>query len=239
MRVLIVEDHGTLARELSEQMARSGFSSDCAASLSEARLLVLGASYDVALIDRRLPDGDGHSLLAALRKGQSHACILMLTAVDDTSGIVACLDAGADDYVTKPFEPDELMARIRAGLRRAGIRSLPAMSFGRLSFDPADRTLTVGGEPVMLQRLELALLEAFLLRAGRVVSRQKLINEVWGDERDVSSHNLNALISRLRLRLNDIGAGVEVHPARGLGYIMVERKSVTFSRLSPPVGEGA
>jgi len=224
MRVLIIEDHKTLAHELSQQLQRGGFLSDCASSLSEARRLMDDHDYGLALIDRRLPDGDGVSLLSVLRRAQPEARIVVLTALDRKSDVVASLEAGADDYITKPFDPNELMARIRASLRRTSKNCLPPFTVGRLSFSPQTRALTAGEEPVLLQRLELALLESLMLRAGRVVTRRKLVTEVWGDEQDLSLQNLKGLVSQLRGRLKSLNAGAEILSSRGLGYMLRELK---------------
>jgi two-component system, OmpR family, response regulator len=222
MRVLIVEDHADLARELTEQMSRGGFRSDRVGTLAEARDIVGVRGYCVALIDRRLPDGDGIAFIPELRRTLPEVSILMLTALDETRELVASLDAGADDYLTKPFEPDELMARIRTSLRRAKRGATAAVTLGRLSFDPRSREFAVGDKPIVLQRREALLLETLLRRVRRVVMREMIADEVWGEKEDLSAHNLNALVSQLRARLKRLDAEVEIHPARGLGYFIAE-----------------
>lgn len=211
--------------ELSEQLSRGGYSCDCVNSLDHAREIVRLQEYGVALVDRRLPDGDGLSLVAAMRRTQPKMCILVLTAIDETNEIVASLDAGADDYVTKPFEPDELMARIRASLRRAAGAMQPLMKLARLCFDPATRDFAIGQSIVVLQRREAILLETLMRRAGRVVLREALFDEIWGEKEDLTAHNLNGLVSQLRLRLKELNAGVDIHVARGLGYFLAEEKA--------------
>ncbi len=225
MRVLILEDNANLMRDLSEQMSRSGFLCDCAASLREAEEIAGDHEYDLALIDRRLPDGDGISFVRDLRGNQLDVCILILTALDDAREIVISLDAGADDYLTKPFEPDELMARVRALLRRATRSSLPSMTLGKLSFDPRSRDFGVREKPIVLQRREALLLEALVRRAGRVVMREALTEEIWSEKEDLTTHNLNALVSQLRVRLKEMDAKVEIHAARGLGFFIAEEKA--------------
>ncbi|WP_018268633.1 response regulator transcription factor [Methylosinus sp. LW4] len=220
MRILIVEDHAELAREIAEQLGRCGFVADRVACASEAVEAVETQNYSLMLLDRKLPDGEGISLIPAIRHARPGIRILMVTALDATCEKVSGLEAGADDYLTKPFEPDELIARIRASLRRPGCERAPPVALGFLSFDLGSLEVTVHGMPVLLHQRELALLEALVRQAGRVVLRDTLMTEVFGFSEDVHWNTLNVLVSRLRRRLAELDAGVDIHSARGVGYLM-------------------
>ncbi len=221
MRVLIVEDSADLTRELAENISHNGFVSDCVASLNEARDMIERREYSLALLDRRLPDGDGVTLVPLLRATQPNVRILMLTAADSIRERVKGLDAGADDYLTKPFDIDELMARIRANLRRSGHDLTPPIRLGNLSYEPNERQASVDGRPIVLQSRELTLLESLMRRAGRVALRDSLIEEIHGARDEIHWNTLNVLVAQLRRRLNECGANVEIRAARGIGYFIV------------------
>ncbi|MBG0795848.1 response regulator transcription factor [Methylocystis sp. H62] len=225
MRILLVEDEPELARALSVRLGRSGFIADHVSALDEARAALTCHKYALALVDRRLPDGDGLELLSGMRALQPGIRILILTACESVADRICGLDAGADDYLAKPCDLDELMARIRACLRRSGGDAPPPVALGRLSFDLASHQVVVGGRPIVLHRRELALLEALIRNAGRVVLRDKLLEEIYGFDDDVDGNALNILVSRLRRRLHDLDAGVEIHAARGIGYMLAREPS--------------
>jgi DNA-binding response OmpR family regulator len=224
MRILVVEDEPEMAGLLVDRLKRSGFDTDCEASIKAASAAVEAGAYSLAVLDRRLPDGDGVSLIPLIRRSHPGVRILMLTALDSVTDRILGLDAGADDYLTKPFDIDELLARIRANLRRssAGTKaSEPPITVGALSFDLAAREVSVSGRPVVLHRRELALLESLIRRLGRATPRETLVDEVYGrDESEPQSNALDALVSRLRKHLNEFEAGVSIHPIRGVGYMI-------------------
>ncbi len=220
MRILIVEDHADLSQALKRQLVGLGMIADCVTSLSEARDFVEAYSYSLALIDRRLPDGDGLSLLPFMRRTQTGLRIIILTALDSLTDKVSGLDAGADDYLTKPFEPDELMARIRACVRRPGGDPAPPIILGNLKFDPSSREVTVAGTPLIMRHRELALLEALMNRAGRVALRDALMEEVYGARADIHWNRLNVHVSQLRHHLKQSGAKIDIHSARNIGYFI-------------------
>lgn len=222
MRVLLVEDEPDMARALGLRLGRSGFIVDHVSALDDARAALSCHRYALALVDRRLPDGDGLYLLPELRRLEPGIRILVLTACEAVTDRICGLDAGADDYLAKPFDVDELMARIRACLRRPGREPPPPVVIGALSFDLASREVSVGGRPVVLHRLELALLETLVRHAGRIVLRDKLHDEVYGFDDNVQGNALNILVSRLRKRLQDLNASVEIHAARGIGYMLTK-----------------
>lgn len=225
MRILLVEDHVELASRIAKRIKREGFVVDHVETIEGAACAIDDCRYSVTLLDRKLPDGDGLSLVSCIREKQPGSRILMLTALDAIDNRIEGLNAGADDYLTKPFNLDEMMARIRAHLRRPGGERAPPVEIGALSFDLDARTASVANRPVLFLRRELALLEALVRRAGRVVSRETLISGIYDLDEEIQPHSLTTLVSRLRARLLELNAGVEIHSARGLGYMIAKTKA--------------
>lgn len=220
-RILLVEDDAALATEIVRGLERESWSVDHVASLSDAFEAVLQTPYRAILLDRRLPDGDGISLVPAAKLRPGPPSIIFLTARDEIADRVEGLDAGADDYLVKPFALGELLARLRAACRRpAAAGGTPSVQIGRLSFDPSTREASVDGKSLRLPRRELVLLELLVRRAGRVVQRSYLDSELYGHETEVSANALDTQISRLRKRLDEAGAGVELRTIRGVGYLL-------------------
>jgi two-component system, OmpR family, response regulator len=227
MRILVVEDEVELARLIAERLERSGFEVKLAPTLKDARDALAAGAYSLALLDRRLPDGDSVSLIRELRRSHSGVRVIMLTALDTVADKIAGLDGGADDYLTKPFDINELLARIRANLRRSGEGAAePPITVGALSFDLHSREAYVHGRPMVLHRRELALLDSLIRRDGRATPRETLLEEVYaGEEEGFQSNALDALVSRLRKHLNENDAGVVIHPIRGIGYMLGKAQS--------------
>lgn len=220
MRLLLIEDETRLARLVAETLDAAGFVVDHFDCIAEARAASRVAPYALIVLDRRLPDGDGLTAIPELRQALPGVPILVLTALDSVAARVEGLNRGADDYLVKPFAMDELLARIRAALRRPGAAPQPPVRCGRLEFDPAPRTLAVDGAPVVLARRELALVEALMLRKGRVVPRATLMDMIYGLDDEVSDNGFDALAHRLRRRIAALGAGAELHTVRGLGLML-------------------
>jgi len=224
MRILVVEDEYDIASIVRSivraKLQQQGYIVDVVGSLGEAEAAVTCAAYTLVILDRRLPDGDGLQLVPRIRQIQSETPVIMLTALDSVSAKVAGLNSGADDYLSKPFDSDELLARMRAVLRRPSKSGSPPVVVGRLSFSPETRTVMVGEDTMVVPRRELALLEALILRARRVVQREVLLNEMFGYADDIQSNTLDAHVSRLRGRLKSANAGVVIHPVRGVGYLL-------------------
>lgn len=220
-RILLVEDDPTLAREIVKALERERWPIDHVTSLGEAFEAVIQFPYRAILLDRRLPDGDGIGLIAVAKSRVSPPSIIFLTARDDLADRVEGLDAGADDYLVKPFALEELLARLRAACRRPGqaVRQAP-IEVARLSWDPSTREVRAKGHTIAVPRRELALLELLVRRAGRVVQRAHLESELYGLDVEVSSNALEALVSRLRRRLEEEEAGVELRTVRGVGYML-------------------
>ena len=220
MRLLLVEDQPDLSTMLGAHFAAQGFSVASARTGAEAlAALAPPGMFDLAVLDLGLPDMDGMSVLAALRgAARGGVPTLILTARDALSSRVAGLDAGADDYMLKPFELAELDARLRALLRRPGMRKNTVYAYRDLSFCTETRRAAVGDTAVDLTRRE-ALLFEHLVRAGDAVSvRDGLIERVFSGDDDVTPNALEAVVSRLRRKLAALGASVQVETVRGLGY---------------------
>ena len=220
-RILLVEDDPALAREIVRALERQHWPLDRVASLADAFEAVIRFPYRVILLDRTLPDGDGIALVPAAKSRPSRPSIIFLTARDEIADRIEGLDAGADDYLVKPFALEELLARIRVACRRpvAGIAPEP-IEVGRLSFDPATREVRIAERPLALPRRELALLELLVLRSGRVVQRTHLDSELYGFDAEVSPNALETLVSRLRRRLDEAEAGLQLRTVRGVGYMI-------------------
>jgi two-component system OmpR family response regulator len=225
MRILVVEDQEELANQIAKRVDRAGLAVDAVRTLSDARALVELQPYSIALLDRRLPDGDGLSLVPWIQAKRPGSRILMMTALDTLDDRIEGLDAGADDYLVKPFSLDELMARIRAISRRSSEIRSPLIAVGTLCFDLESQTAFVAGRPILLHRRERALLEALVKRAERVVRRNTLISEIYSVDEEIQPQALTILVSRLRARLDEEGAGVEIHTTRGVGYMIAKTLS--------------
>lgn len=220
MRVLLVEDEPEMAAALAGALRNHDMVVDRVATLGLASEALIDNSYSAILLDRQLPDGDGLSLIPALRAKGLMTPIIVLTARGDLAQRVAGLDSGADDYLGKPFAIAELLARLRAVLRRPSGLSEEILKLGRLCFDGAHRQASVAGVDLNLPRRELLVLEALLRRSGRTVARAALVQAVYGFEDEIQSNTLDTHISRLRRKLIDADAGVEIHTIRGIGYLI-------------------
>lgn len=220
MRILVIEDEAEMAALITARLSGAGFVADRVGSGTEALEAVALAPYALLLLDRRLPDGDGARLIPALRRAQPGVPVILVSALDAVADRVTGLDSGADDYLTKPFDGLELLARIRAARRRPGGEIPPPIRCGALNFDMGQRAASVEDRPLLLRRRELAILEALIARMGRVVPRERLANAAFGFDDDIQSNTLDAHVSRLRSRLVAAGAGVAIHPVRGVGYLL-------------------
>ncbi|MFZ0838859.1 MAG: response regulator transcription factor [Xanthobacteraceae bacterium] len=220
MRVLVVEDDPQLGRWLRETLMRSFGEADLVTSLEEGRAAVAVRQFDLVVIDRGLPDGEGTDLLADLRRQQPTPAILMLTALDDPASVAQALNRGADDYISKPFAPVELVARARAVLRRVLLDKGAVVSIANLDYDVINRAVYIDQKPILVPRRELAILEAMVRRAGRVVERNTLEIATYGFDDEIQSNAIDAHISRLRRRLREANCKVTIRPIRGLGYLL-------------------
>jgi DNA-binding response OmpR family regulator len=222
MRILLIEDEKELADALSAALSKHGIVIDHTMLLGDAIELSRQHSYDAILLDRRLPDGEGLSFIPKLRAAGADTPIIVLTAHNEPKERVEGLDTGADDYLGKPFLIDELMARLRAVLRRRANLVEPQIAIGHMTIDPLHLSVTVGSHPFDLPRRELLVLVALANRRGKTVIRSILEAAVYNYEEEIQSNALDAHISRLRKRLLDAGAGVAIHNIRGVGYLLKE-----------------
>lgn len=220
MRLLLIEDEPQMVEALKAAFARHDILVDAVSTIVDAEFVSADAVYDAALLDRQLPDGDGLRFVAALRKRGNTLPVIVLTAMGQIPDRVAGLDLGADDYMCKPFDFDELLARLRAVLRRPEAFASPVITIGRLSFDPALREVRVNGRPIGLARRELLVLEGLIRRAGRMVPRSILMETIFGLDDEIQSNALDSHISRLRRRLAEADAGVAINVVRGVGYLL-------------------
>jgi two-component system OmpR family response regulator len=220
MRVLIVEDDPGMAAVLRRGLTENGMAVDLAVTGNEATWLVADQPYEAVVLDRGLPDGDGLDLLEAWRESGRWLPVLVLTALDAVPDRVAGLDLGADDYLVKPFAFAELLARLRAVVRR-GVRPRPAvLQVGDLRLDPATRRATRGDVPLRLTPREYALLECFLRHAGRVLSKTELIELVWDYTFDLDSNVVEVHVGNLRRKIDQAFGRRSLDTVRGFGYML-------------------
>lgn len=220
MKILLVEDEIEFANPLRRALERELFVVDHADRLATAREAAQAYSYDLVLLDRTLPDGDGLSLIPALRGGNPGLPIIVLSARGETLDRVAGLDDGADDYLIKPFALEEMFARIRAVRRRPVDLGAEEIHVGSLVFDVTNDEATVNGVRLDLARREVRVLAALVKRRSRTVHREALEQAVYGFDDEVQSNTLDSHISRLRRKLAEAGAEIEIHAIRGVGYLL-------------------
>ena len=218
MRILLVEDDKTLAEALSRAMVQSAYAVDVVETGEAADNALAVSAYDLAILDIGLPGLSGLDVLRRLRSHKSHVPVLLLTALDTLADRVRGLDLGADDYLTKPFDLPELEARVRALLRRGSANPAPYLHHGRLSLDTVGRRVFYDNAPVELSARELAVLELLMMREGKVVSKELMVNHLygWGDE--VGANAIEVYVYRIRKKLEPLGC--EIRTVRGMGYLM-------------------
>jgi len=218
MRISVVEDNEALANAIAFRLRDSGHAVDVLHNGESAEVFILREGSDLIVLDVNLPGKDGFKVLSSLRAKGVSAPVIMVTARADMADRVAGLDQGADDYLVKPFEMDELEARIRALLRRHRLDLVLREQFGRLEFDKGSRQVYIDGEAIEVPRKEASLLECLLESRGRLVSKGQLIDHIYGVGASVDDSAIEPFVSRLRARLK--GSGVSIKTARGLGYML-------------------
>lgn len=220
MKLLIVEDETRLADLLRKGLTEEGHLVTCASDGAEGFALARAYEFDVILLDVMLPKLSGYDVAKRLRTEKVATPILMLTARDSVPDVVRGLDLGADDYMTKPFSFEELVARLRAVKRRALVAEDTHLRVADLVIDPASREVRRGDDRVMLTRTEYSLLERLMYRCGKVVSRRSLIESVWGFDRDIEENTLDAFMHLLRNKIDSPGRTKLIHTVRGVGYMI-------------------
>lgn len=224
MKILLVEDDPEMADALRTALSRQGFLLAVANNLIMAREAIANESYDIVLIDRQLPDGDGAALLAEIRRSGNPARSIIISAMGSTRERIAGLNDGADDYLPKPFAVDELIARLAAVTRRRPEVKNYRVAVGNLTFDRRTRDLFIDDARIDLTRRELLIIEALVGNLGRTVLRSSLEESVYSFDDDIQSNSLEANMSRLRRKLSDAGADIEIRNIRGIGYFLNEQK---------------
>jgi two-component system response regulator QseB len=217
MRLLLVEDDTMVGRAVRQGLADAGFAVDWVQDGRAAELALGNGVYDLAVLDLGLPGKDGMTLLQDLRRRRDPLPVLVATARDAVARRVEGLNAGADDYLLKPFDLDELVARVRALLRRHAGGASPVLECGTLLLDPVQKEVRIGGEPVRLSAKEFALLETLMQRPGAVLSREQLEDALYGWADEVGSNAVEVHVHNLRRKL---GADV-IRNVRGVGYKVV------------------
>ncbi|MBI4904860.1 MAG: response regulator transcription factor [Acidobacteria bacterium] len=224
MRLLVVEDEKRMADLLRKGLQEEGYVVAIAANGPMAVEMAQASQFELILLDIMLPGMDGFQVAQRLRRGGNRVPILMLTARDATPDIVQGLDLGADDYVTKPFSFEVLLARIRALIRRGPASHSVKLRVGDLELDPGSHEVTRGGQVVNLTRTEFHLLEYLMRRHGQVIPRDVLIEAVWGYDRNIESNTLDAFIRLLRSKVEGDGGPRIIHTVRGIGYVAREQE---------------
>lgn len=220
MRILLVEDNERLSEAIKESLYKAGFEVDAVAEGEEALSVARSQLYDAIILDLGLPDIDGMKVLEALRGAKNQVPVLLLTARDALSDKIAGLNSGADDYMVKPFEVDELIARIKALLRRPSQATGTVTHMSNLAFDTVNRYAQIGDKVLDLSRRELDLLEQLIQAGDKVVTKKSIEQRIYSYGEKGSANSIEVLVHRLRKKLADQGAGIEIHTLKGVGYMM-------------------
>jgi DNA-binding response OmpR family regulator len=225
MRILIVEDDRRLARQLKKGLEENSHSASAAFDGREGLEAARHGGFDVLVFDVMLPGLDGFSMVRALRGHKVTTPILLLTARDAAEDVIEGLDAGADDYLTKPFSFKILLARLRALARRKTVQPTPQVDVADLVLDPVTYEVKRAGLLIPMTRTEFLLLETLMRNEGRVMTRASLIEAIWGFERDVENNTLDVYIRLVRSKVEPTGSRKLIHTVRGIGYAMRDEDS--------------
>jgi DNA-binding response OmpR family regulator len=215
----LIEDNSRLSQAVVEALHAQGFTVDAACTASEATRVWQSVVYDAAVLDLMLPDGSGLEVLAHMRARGTTTPVLILTALGAIEHRVRGLDDGADDYLIKPFAMQELIARLRALLRRPGAALGRTLTLGNVDLDTSARVVSVDGKPIEMTRSELIVLEALLRNQGRVVSKERIGEMLHDFNQEWSENSVEVQMHRVRKKLTAVGASVSIRSLRGLGYI--------------------
>ncbi|MEN1987921.1 MULTISPECIES: response regulator transcription factor [Paenibacillus] len=223
MRILIAEDEVHLAEAVSQILKKHNYSVDIVHDGRSGLDNALSGIYDLLLLDIMMPEMDGITVLKKLRAEGNHTPVILLTAKGEISDKVAGLDYGADDYIAKPFATEELLARIRAALRRKGeVVPEDALKFGDIELNTAQLKLKVQGKEIKLNLKENELLELLITRKQAITSKEQIIEKLWGFDSDVEYNNVEVYISFLRKKLTFLHSEVRINTIRGVGYVLEE-----------------
>ncbi|WP_309672124.1 response regulator transcription factor [Gemmatimonas sp.] len=230
MRVLVVEDDAEVRDFLLRVIREAAWAPDGVSDGQAALVALARGPYDLVVLDVGLPDMDGFAVCRALRARGDRTPVLVLTARNAVNDRVRGLDAGADDYLAKPFAVSELLARLRALARRPAAALEPVLRLADLALDSATRQATRAGEPLVLTPREVALLEYLLRNARRVVSRSQILDHVWDDNFDPVANAIDVLVGRLRRKIDGDGLLPLLHTVRGSGYVLTDRIGGDYAR---------
>ena len=225
MRLLVIEDYEPLRVSLVQGLTEAGFAVDATGDGREGLWYANGTAYDAIVLDLMLPGLDGMSLLRKIRQDGKTSPVLILTAKDRVDDRVAGLNQGADDYLVKPFAFEELLARVRALVRRKYDLATTVLSFGDVEIDLKAKEVRRGGETIMLTAREFGLLEVLALRRGQVVSRTEIAEHLYGFDAEPDSNAIDVHIAQLRRKLEGPGRPRLIHTRRGLGYLLDDANS--------------
>lgn len=220
MRSLVIEDEPQIGAYVGRLLGQLRGIVDIVGSVSHAQQALGNFKYDLAIVDRMLPDGDALDIVTALSQLPERPAIIILTAKDAKEDVIDGLNSGADDYLGKPFEPQEFIARVRAVLRRPRLLAPSVLAFGNVELQVGTNEAIVANNKVLLRRRQALILEALLMRRDRVITRAALIEEIYGIDDEIESNTLEAQVSRLRKKLAELGGNVEIRSMRGIGYIL-------------------
>ncbi len=224
MRLLLIEDNERFAALLKRGLTAAGFVVDVLPTAEHASEALQAIRFEIVVLDLGLPDADGLDVLTEMRRRRDATPVLILTARGSLKDRVTGLGSGADDYLVKPFALEELVARLRALLRRPGNLLGVPLELGDVTLDTMARQVFVAGLPIFCSPREIAVLEHLLRRSGRVVGKALLENNLYGLSQEVGSNAVEVYVHRLRRRLAEVGASVQIHTLRGVGYLIAERK---------------
>jgi len=220
MRLLYVEDNEKLAQNTCASLEKSGFTVDTVHTGEDARHSARSFHYDAVILDLGLPDVDGLSVLCEIKEANSETPVIICTARDALSDRVKGLNSGSDDYLIKPFDVSELVARLKAVMRRPGGVLGLVLKSGNISFDTIDRSVSINGSPARFSKRELDLLELFMRKKGRILSKDAIENALYGFDEPPTPNAIEVATHRLRKKLIDLGATTGIHTLRGIGYML-------------------
>ena len=223
MRILVVEDEPKAAAHLAQGLSEAGYAVDVVSDGDHGLLVAKGTTYGLVICDVMLPGRDGYSVVSELRRVGQQTPILFVTARDEVEARVRGLDVGADDYLTKPFAFAELLARVRALLRRPSARDMEMLRLGDLVMDPRTRRVERAGQRLDLTPKEFSLLQFFLEHAGEVLSRTLIADRVWDMHFDSGTNVIDVQVGRLRSKIEVNGLPPLIHTVRGMGYVAEQR----------------
>lgn len=225
MRILVIEDDRQLLEVLKLQLEHHGFQADCIVDGADAVYYALQNVYDMIILDRMLPGMDGLTILKLLRENQIHTPVILATAIGSVKERIAGLDCGADDYIVKPYDVDELLARIRALSRRpVSLEASDCLTYGDLTFHFENNELCSRGKTIRLSRRESLLMEYFLKNVQQTLPRQLIYTRIWGPDGEVEDGNLDTYIYYLRKHLRNLESRVQISTVHGIGYRLEEGK---------------